>query len=126
MIYLITSGSYSDYSVDYYVESEEEAIRTCYALNKKRDKYSDLYEYDELEKFTGEVAQISLYKGFRFLLSEDRNLDVSLWIKTENFENQIGKEYRGYYGIINNANQEKAEKIFYDKLAEFKAEENNL
>ena len=126
-IYMITSGCYSDYSVDSYVDTEEEAIRVCYALNNKKGKYSAEYEYEKLEKFTGEVKKIDLYKGFRFELTVDNNLSCYSLIKTEPFNNKIGFIYENsYYGIINNPDEEKAKKIFYDKLSEFKANEEGI
>ena len=126
-IYIITSGSYSDYNVDSYVNTEEEAITVCHALNNKKAKYCDEYEYEELEKFTGEVTHVDLYKGYRFELNTKGHFKSESWIKTEPIKNLIESNNKYYYyGIINEPDEEKARKIFYDKLAEYKAREEGV
>lgn len=50
MIYLITIGSYSDYRVECYVDTEEEAIRVCSVLNEAENIYGDYYSYEECKK----------------------------------------------------------------------------
>ena len=126
-IYIITQGSYSDCHVNNYVNTEEEAIRVCHALNNKKAKYCDEYEYEELEKFTGEVKQTELYKGHRFTLYSTGDETHESWIKTESIQSIIKGDKSGYYyGIINEPDEEKARKIFYDKLAEYKAREEGI
>lgn len=126
-IYIITSGSYSDYSVDSYVNTEEEAIRVCHTLNNKKARYYNEYGYEELERFTGEVKQIELYKGHRFTIYSTGVEAHEPWIKTEPIQSIIkGNKSGYYYGIINEPDEEKARKIFYDKLAEYKAREEGV
>ena len=57
-VFIITSGSYSDYYVHGYCTTEEEAERYCFVMNNmKRNQYDDSYEYEEIECFDGKYSK---------------------------------------------------------------------
>lgn len=127
-VYVITSGEYSDYHICAVAQSEKKAN----ALKKLFDT----------QNYTG--AKIEVYDTKTYQTS--RPLFLALYDKQEKKLELIrineGEEYQELpteremneivpYGVflrtgINANSRKQAEKIFYDRLAKYKAEQNGL
>ena len=139
-IYLIVGGEYSDWYIDGYATTREDAEAFC-AEENANNKYSELYVM-EVDKI-GEVPKISLCYE-QEVVFDKKPRTKSVWVMRDEptryeFKKYDGKELPkstiGLYGfgdIITvkvwqtEQNRKKAEKIAQDMLTKFLAEREGI
>lgn len=143
-VYIVTSGDYSDYSIDSVFSSREAAEKRCAVWRQEELRDEPIIEEYELEDGSNiEVEQV--YKAMVFdqcyLFYQDKiRVDFRMMYDGKPFKEEInrkekvysknGKTIELYYGTLPvNKTVEKqpvAEKIIYDRIAKWKAEQMGL
>lgn len=130
-VYLITSGEYSDYHVDYVKLDREEAEKICAVKNKElRGDIFDIEEYDtdeikadpdtEVKKaYTASEYYGGLHIGGPIYTVSDIN-------KLEQHNRNGNKWISGIATFPKSITDEKAHKIIQDRVAKFKAEKEGI
>lgn len=126
-VYVITSGEYSDYHICAVAQSEKKAN----ALKKLFDNQN--YTGAKIEVYDTKTYQTSRPLFLALYDKQDKKLEL-LRIKEEedpDLPNEREMNEIVSFGFflrtgINANSREQAEKIFYDRLAKYKAEQNGL
>ena len=143
-VYIVTSGDYSDYSIDSVFSSREAAEKRCAVWKQEKLWDEPIIEEYELEDGSNVVVE-PVYKAMVFdqcyLFYQDKiRVDFRMKYDVKPFEEKIdrkekaysknGKTIELYYGTLPvNKTVEKqpvAEKIIYDRIAKWKAEQMGL
>lgn len=144
-VYIVTSGDYSDYSIDSVFSTREAAEKRC-AVWRQEELWGDprIEEYD-LEDGSNVVVE-QVYKAMvfdqRYVFYQDKiSVDFRMMYDIKPFKEEInrkkgkthsknGKTIELYYGTlpVNKTveKQAEAEKIIFDRLAKWKAEQMGL
>lgn len=139
-IYVITSGEYSAYNIEYVTTDKKKAELFC-AVHNKNNTW-DYYEIEEYESDDFDIT-VSEEKGepgylyiFKFILFNNNNnvchLHISNIYKYITFKKQNTIDaliYGRLYGVniwIPEENEEKAKKIAYDMMAEYVARKEGI
>ena len=143
-VYIVTSGDYSDYSIDSVFSSREAAEKRC-AVWRQEDLWDEprIEEY-ELEDGSNVIVE-QVYKAIAFdqrcvFYQNEICVDFDMMYDVKPFEEKInkkekthlknGKTVELYYGIlpVNKTveTETEAEKIIFDRLAKWKAEQMGL
>lgn len=123
-VYLIESGEYSDYRVDYVVASKKVAKTICERLNRVDDRY------DVSERVLIESPDDGEIKTMFYVRTDAHGTELERWTYTrhgssEQFEDN-GWAARWAAGGQSCRGHDVALKIARDKLAEVKAKEAGL
>ena len=135
-VYVVTSGEYSSYHIDAVFSNYEMAERYCALLTDKHD-YN--YESPHIEEYDQDLISVNgkVYRGltFREVQGKSKYVDmIKTFISLNPIEKTI-KKHTNSYGekvlavtipIYVRVDEEEAEKIAYDWLARYKAEEQGL
>jgi len=127
-VYVITSGEYSDYHICAVAQSEKKAN----ALKKLFDNQN--YTGARIEVYDTKTYQTSRPLFLALYDKEYKKLDLSRIKEDEEYVDLPDEREMNEivpYGLflrtgINANNRKQAEKIFYDRLAKFKAEEEGI
>lgn len=132
-VYVVTSGVYSDYGIDCVFDNLEDAERYIFMCKKDDEYYSGNIETYELKTCTFHDNE-KMYKGIDFIyytISDSLNTAVFFSenpIKLKITQSNNGSIY-GYIPIskrIKMEDKDVIEKIVYDTVAKFKAEEAGI
>lgn len=129
-VYLITSGRYSDYCVNYVKLDREEAEKICAVKNKEfGDNFYDIEEYDtddiviDSDIEVKKTYMFSYHYGLRIERPIFTSLDINkLELNDINGENVIN----GIATFSKSITDEKARKIIQDRVAKFKVEKEGI
>lgn len=145
-IYVIISGEYSDWSIQGYAATEEEAIKACAYYNENKGEYADEWYYLEVSPIEKQkentdivyvhaiifdnidLATFILTKEYKIL--PDNCHEISYFSKTDKRLNQIKSIEEQPYDrlvvnvILDEKNIEKAKKIAQDRFAKHLAEQS--
>ena len=129
IIYVITKGCYSDYRICAVTEDKERADALVKLFSDSFDN-AQIEEYDT-DRWADAVTVLKeKYHSYRVLLkTDDDTPQVVDWDfdLADRFDNRVQQNSRGQYWCdITAIDKEHAEKIFYDKLAEYKAEKEGI
>lgn len=134
-VYVITSGEYSEYSIRAVTLSREKAELICAMLNSTERYHGDVatieeYGTDELQCDANEDVGLCYEACFNYKTLKNIYFDESFYSFTRN---EIKRKISGHgYEIIIAATfpkdmpQEKARKIVKDRVAKWKAEQEEL
>lgn len=126
-VYIVTSGSYSDYTIEA-VFLDEDKASVYQALHFPNDGRMEIYDTDEFQVETS----IPVYREWFGMIEVDGEIEVREYgfftvrpmFEVEDFSiltaNKI--KYRVRFTTNKNADEESARKILSDKLAEWKYE----
>lgn len=136
-IYVVTSGEYSDYHIDGVFSNYEMAERYCALLTDKHD-----YDYEDphIEEYDQDLISVNgkVYRGLTFREVQgikSKYVDgIYTFVSLNPIEKTIKKHTNGYgekvllvtIPISVRVDDDEAEKIAYDWLARYKAEEQGL
>lgn len=134
-VYLITSGKYSDYHVDAVSLDEQEADRICATLNNNRplDMFCEVEEYntDDIKVITQDEIKTRFRMCVEYKSGKERWFD-KMGIVSEDL-NEISVKRYGSSDKIEitstlprGTTEDKARKIMFDRIAEFKAQRANI
>ena len=133
-VYIVTSGTYSDYAIEEVFDNREDAEK--YICLHDNDSYLDMRveEYDIYKN--AELKNVKVYYGIYFIMSENGinffdivydNKPIEVNIEEYNCFDQ--KECYGTLPLSNRnifKDKDVVEKIVYDAVAKFKAEEAGI
>lgn len=130
-VYLITSGTYSDYQVEAVSLDEKEAERICGMLNKNR--YCDTcdietYDTDEVKVDSNEEILDRFWMQVGYKTGKMYCYDSPVTVLGENNEIKVdcGYPHESRINITatlpKGTTEDKAKKIMFDRIAKFKAE----
>ena len=152
-IYVLITGEYSDWRIEGFVKSEEEAIKTCLKFNEEHNGETNLYtfrNYDDMyymkvELFTYDnLDTIHPYYSYRinaykkndgWFFGNKDEVEVYYYKNNPNINNKVNirKSNSPWFGdsatiefSLNTLNRDKALKVAQDILYKKLAEENNL
>lgn len=127
-VYVITSGEYSDYHICTVAQSEKKANALKKLFDKENYTGARIEVYDTKTYQTSRPLFLALYdkREKKLELSRIKEVDEYPDLPTEREMNEIVSW--GFYlrtGIHANSRKQ-AEKIFYDRLAKYKAEQEGI
>ena len=136
VVYVVTSGEYSDYHIDG-VFTDYDKAELYRAILHDKDKYD--YCNPQIEEYNTDEIQVEgkVYRGllFREVTGKRRNVDsIHTFVSTNPIEEKV-KTYTNCFGekiiavttqISKRVNADEAKKIAYDWLAKYKAEGQGL
>lgn len=142
-IYVVTSGEYSDYSVEAVFTDRRKAILYCAAQNAREGNYEqcDIEEFDSAdESIDGNFESVVYEYLFQARRSYGQMLyGESRWenerpayrlgktgVESDYWKNQYGTEYKNIYVRLKEENLAKALKIARDRLVKINAEESGI
>ena len=137
-VYIITSGTYSDYQIHAVKLNEDESKSVCGLLNKDRfnDDVCDIEEYDtdEIEISTQEKVMWRFRMGVGYKTGNVYFTDYPALILGDINSISVRRGHpAGNESIINitatfpeGTYEDKAKKIMFDRIAKFKAERKRI
>lgn len=141
-VYVVTSGDYSDYSIDRVFSNREAAEKRCATWEYKHDEPRiEEYELEDGSNIEMEHVYKALEFDMRYTYYNDtvHITDIEMKYGVNPFEEKIrmkekttvrnGEEIELYYGVIpvnKTVKNEEAEKIIFDRIAKWKAEQMGL
>jgi hypothetical protein len=137
VVYVVTSGEYSDYHIDGVFSDYDKAELYCAFLTDKGD-YS--CENPHIEEYDQDIIQVEgkIYRGVSFREVQgigSKYIDcIHTFVSMKPIEQKVKNHIRGdgikvllvTIPISNRVNDDEAEKIAYDWLAKYKAEGQGL
>ena len=123
-IYVVTKGMYSDYSIITATHDKEKA-------EKIAEKYSDKWEYCDIEEYEDCVENVKPIWYVEFQNKTENVIDAHIEATTYTFRraNELGMScfsYGNLYTYVFADNEKEAIKIAAEKRAMYLAEKNHL
>ena len=127
-VYVITSGEYSDYHICAVAQSEKKANALKKLFDKQNYTGARIEVYDTNTYQTDRPLFLALYD------KQHKKLELSRINEDEEYQELPSEEEMNEivsWGVylrtgINAKSREQAEKIFYDRLAKYKAEKEGI
>lgn len=118
-IYLVTYGEYSDYGVQGYFETRDDALKYC-AIKNSTDRYED-YRVEECDHLSFEVDDsVQFHKEYVFGIGINGKLNNSF-----SYDSYVGEKKAPYFDFEDNrylhiteTDYDRARKIAQDVVAE--------
>ena len=133
-VYIVTSGAYSDYSIEEVFDNREDAEKYICLYNNDGYWNMRIEEYDICKN--AELKNVKVHYGISFIMRGNRIISFGIVYENKPIETNInGSEHtrsKSYYGILplsdRNIFKDKdvVKKIVYDAVAKFKAEEAGI
>jgi hypothetical protein len=133
-VYIVTSGTYSDYAIEEVFDNREDAER--YICLHDNDSYLDMRveEYDIYKN--AELKNVKVHYGIYFIMRENgiNFFDIvydnkPIETNINRFKHNYSKSYDGTLPLSNRnifKDKDVVKKIVYDAVAKFKAEEAGI
>lgn len=133
-VYIVTSGTYSDYAIEEVFDNREDAER--YICLHDNDSYLDMSveEYDIYKN--AELKNVKVHYGIYFIMRENGINFFDIVYDNKPIETNINrskhnysKSYDGTLPLSNRnifKDKDVVKKIIYDAVAKFKAEEAGI
>lgn len=133
-VYIVTSGTYSDYAIEEVFDNREDAER--YICLHENDSYLDMSveEYDIYKN--AELKNVKVHYGIYFIMRENGINFFDIVYDNKPIETNINrskhnysKSYDGTLPLSNRnifKDKDVVKKIIYDAVAKFKAEEAGI
>lgn len=133
-VYIVTSGTYSDYAIEEVFDNREDAER--YICLHENDSYLDMSveEYDIYKN--AELKNVKVHYGIYFIMRENgiNFFDIvydnkPIEININRSKHNYSKSYDGTLPLSNRnifKDKDVVKKIIYDAVAKFKAEEAGI
>jgi len=127
-VYVITSGEYSDYHICAVAQSRKKAEALKKLFDKENYTGASIEVYDTNTYQTGRSLYVAEYDVKRGELKITRVKESDEYPDIPSERTMKGIVGNGLYlrTGINARNKSQAEKIFYDRLAKYKAEQSGL
>lgn len=133
-VYVVTSGVYSDYGIDEVFDNREDAEK--YICLHNNDNYWNMRieEYDICKN--AELKNVKVHYGISFIMRGNEINSFYIVYDNKPIETNINRSKynysKSYYGTLPLSNRnifnnkDDVEKIVYDAVAKFKAEEAGI
>ena len=133
-VYIVTSGAYSDYSIEKVFDNREDAEKYICLYNNDGYWNMRIEEYDICKN--AELKNVKVHYGISFIMRGNRIISFCIVCENKPIETNInGSEHthsKSYYGTLPLSNKnifkdkDAVKKIIYDAVAKFKDEEAGI